>query len=254
MKKSIIAAALLGAALLTSCFGTAGMGGGTTATSVPRPSAATNSPTTTSTNTATVNQSSNTQGQTSANASSALGQILGNSGASNGVGGLLGSILGTFINTTNANTIVGTWTYKEPTIQFESSNLLAKAGGLAASQGIVNKITPFYEKLGIRPGVARLVLNPNQTCQITLSSKTISGTYTYDQTNGTITVKGTTGIRLFTAYISVSISQLALTLDTSNLINLISGLGGSSNSSILSGISGISSSYNGMKTGFLFTK
>lgn len=255
MKKSIIAVSAICTALLTSCFG-AGMGTGTgTGTTVARPSAATNSPAaTTTTATPAATTATTTPQANTSNASSALGQILGSAGSSNGVGGLLGSILGTFINTTNANTIVGSWTYKEPTIQFESSNLLAKAGGTAVSQSIVNKITPYYEKLGIKPGVARLVLNNNGTCQIALSNKTISGTYTYDNSNGTITVKGTTGTRLFTAYVSVSLSQLALTLDTTNLLSLLQGVGSSTGSSTLSSISGLASSFNGMKTGFLFVK
>lgn len=254
--KKVTLSAIIGTLLLSSCFGTAGMGGagmGGTSTTVARPSAATNDPSAQTVRPAT-NSTTNSAAAgtaTNGNSGSSISSILGQSG---GAGSILGSILGTFINTTNANTIIGSWTYKEPTIQFESSNLLAKAGGVAASQSIVNKISPYYEKLGIKPGVARLTLNQNGTCQISLSSKTISGTYTYDKNAGTITVKGSTGMKLFTAYVSVSLSQLALTLDTTNLLSMIQGLGTNSGNTTLSGISGLSSSFSGMKTGFLFTK
>ena len=255
MKKSIIAVSFICTTLLTSCFGTGlGTGAGTNSTTIARPSAATNSPTATTTNSPATATTPQTSANNGGNGGSALGQILGSSGATNGVGGILGSILGSFINTTNANTIIGTWTYKEPTIQFESSNLLAKAGGAVASQNIVNKITPYYEKIGIKPGVAKLILNNNGTCQIALSNKTISGNYTYDKTNGTITVKTNAGTKLFTAYISVTLSQLALTLDTSNLLSLLQGASSVTSNSTLSNISGIASSFSGMKTGFLFVK
>lgn len=132
--------------------------------------------------------------------------------------------------------------------------MLAQAGGAVASQTVVNKIQPYYEKLGIKAGIAKITLNQDNTCKISLSNKTISGTYTYDSTQGTITVKGSTGIKIFTAYASVSLSQLALTLDTTNLLNMLKSFGSSSSNTTLSSISGLASSFNGMKTGFLFTK
>ena len=123
-----------------------------------------------------------------------------------------------------------------------------------AGQSIVNKIAPYYEKVGLKAGVAKITLNKDNTCAIALSSKTVSGTYVFDSSTGTITVKGSTGVKLFTAYASVNMSQLALTLDTTNLLSLLQNVGSASGNSTLSSISSISSSFNGMKTGFLFTK
>lgn len=252
MKKSVIAVALVSTALLTSCFGTNGMATGSNAgASVPRPSAATNSSAAVTTTPAQTTGAANAT--SGSNTQTALGNLLGNvaSGNSNN---LLGSILGAFGATTNANTIVGTWTYKEPSIQFESSNFLAQAGGVVASQSMVKKLTPYYEKVGLKAGVATITLNANNTCAIVLSTRTINGTYSYNAQNGTITVTSAAGIKLFTAYASVSLSQLALTLDTSNLLNMLKNVGANSSNTTLSGISGISSSFNGMKTGFLFVK
>lgn len=198
--------------------------------------------------------SAGTYTSTQASSGNALGSLLNAAGGAQGATSLLGSILGAFTNTTNANSIVGTWTYKEPSIQFESSNLLAQAGGAVASQSIVNKIAPYYAKVGIKPGVAKLTLNKDNTCAITLSTKTINGTYTYDSSTGTITVKGATGLKLFTAYASVSLNQLALTLDTTNLLGMMQNVASKSSNSTLSTLSGLSSSFNGMKTGFLFVK
>lgn len=258
MKKSTYAVTLLCTALLTSCFGTTGgMGGGASTSNTPRPAAATNSPSSANANTPSTSAngtSANAQTSSSSNGTSALGNILGGMTQGSSAGSILGSIIGAFGGTTNAKTIIGTWTYKEPSVQFESSNLLAKAGGAVASQTVVNKIAPYYEKIGIKPGVAKLTLDNNNNCQIALSTKTIKGTYVYDNAAGTLTVKGSSGVKLFTAYISVSLNQLALTLDTSNLLSMIQGVGTNSSNSTLSTISSISGQFNGMKTGFLFTK
>ena len=51
--------------------------------------------------------------------------------------------------TTTAESIVGTWTFVGPDCQFESDNLLAQAGGVAAAQQIEEKLDPVYEKLGL---------------------------------------------------------------------------------------------------------
>lgn len=233
MKKSILAVALIGSALLTSCGMLGGQGSGTGSL---------------------LGGGNTTQTPATTGGNSALGSVLGSVlGGGNG-SSLLGSILGAFGASTNANTIVGKWTYSQPSIQFESQNLLAKAGGAVASQKVVDKIAPYYEKVGLKPGVANLTLNADKTCQITLSNKNISGTYTYDAQNGTLTVTSTAGIKLFTAYVSVSLNQLSLTLDTTNLLNMVKNVGASSSNSTLSSISSISSAFNGMKTGFLFVK
>jgi len=229
MKKSLIAVSLICTALLSSC----GMLGTGTATTDSASTAST-----TSSGTATNN---------------ILGALVNSATGSNG-SSLLSSIIGAFAGTTNATTIVGTWTYQQPSIQFDSSNLLAQAGGAVAGNTIVNKIQPYYEKVGLKAGVAKITLNSDNTCAITLASRTINGTYTYNSSAGTITFNGSTGIKLFTAYVSVSLSQLSLTLDTTNLLSLIQGLGSSTSNTTLSSISSISKSFSGMKTGFLFTK
>lgn len=232
MKKSILAVAILGTSLLTSCGMLGGQGAGN----------------------GSLLGTTNKQQTTTNNTGSALGSVLGSVlGGGNG-SSLLGSILGAFGASTNANTLIGTWTYSQPSIQFESSNLLAKAGGGVASQTIINKIAPYYEKVGLKPGVAKITLNQDKTCNIALSSKNISGTYVYDQAAGTLTVTSTVGVKLFTAYVSVSMNQLSLTMDTTNLLGMVQNIGSKSSNTTLSSISSVSKMFDGMKTGFLFTK
>jgi len=167
---------------------------------------------------------------------------------------LIGTVLGTFLGTTTTQSIVGTWIYKQPAVQFESSNLLAQAGGALASNTVSSKLSSYYEKVGIKPGVAKCVFNSNNSCTIQLGSQTISGTYVLDTNAGTISVTSTLGIKLFTAYISISANQLSLTMDASKLLSLFQTYGSKTNDTTISAISSLSKSYSGMKTGLLFTK
>ena len=167
---------------------------------------------------------------------------------------IIGSILGSFGNTTNESTILGTWTYQEPAVQFSSDNLLAKAGGSIASAKVVEKLSPYYEKLGIKAGEMTVTINEDKTCSYTIGSKTYSGTYTFDESANTMTIKMSL-LSLPTAYVSVSGSQLALTFDSTKILSLIQTAGAiTGNNSNLSQISEIAQAYDGMKTGFLFTK
>ena len=168
--------------------------------------------------------------------SSMLSSVLGTEGSTTGngaetIGNILGSIIGTFGQNTNQNTIVGTWTYSKPAVQFESESLLAKAGGTVASAKIVQELEPYYKKLGITSGKMSITLNEDKT--------RIYGSM----------------LKTSAAYVSVAGSQLSLTFDSTKLLTFAGVLGGLTGSgSTLSSIAQIAQNYDGMKTGFLFTK
>ncbi|MBP5217890.1 MAG: DUF4923 family protein [Bacteroidales bacterium] len=167
---------------------------------------------------------------------------------------IIGSILGSFGNTTDQASILGTWTYQEPAVQFTSDNLLAKAGGSIASAKVVEQLAPYYEKAGIKPGKMILTLNEDKTCSLAIGKKTYSGTYEFNEEAGTMDIK-TAAFNLPTAYVSVSGSQFALTFDSTKLLGMVQSAGKVTGSdSTLSQIASIAQAYDGMKTGFLFTK
>lgn len=167
---------------------------------------------------------------------------------------IIGSILGSFGNTTDQASILGTWTYQEPAVQFTSDNLLAKAGGSIASAKVVEQLKPYYEKVGIKPGKMILTLNEDKTCTLAVGKKTYSGTYEFNEEAGTMEIK-TSAFNLPTAYVSVSGSQFALTFDSTKLLGMVQSAGKVTGSdSALSQIASIAQAYDGMKTGFLFTK
>ncbi len=186
-----------------------------------------------------------------------LGSILGgltsakSQDDNSGIGSIIGQIVG---EVTGGNSIVGSWTYSEPSIQFESENMLAQAGGAMATRTVVNKIKPYYEKIGIKPGALAYTFNEDKTCIVTLAGKNIAGTYEYDSENHTIVITNKLGIKIMTAYATVSANNLALTFDATKLLTLVQSLGTKSTNTTLAGITALGKSIKGMKMGFMCVK
>ncbi len=248
MKKahySLVAMLMAGCVLLSSC-----MTSGTTTIPIGS-SAKQNSTTTAQTGTAIASALLAQQGQTNSTAAAAS-QILSAVNSGSLISGIVGLLAGGTANTSTS--IVGTWTYTEPTVQFQSENLLAQAGGIYAAQTIVSKLKPYYEKFGFKSGSMKMTFAADKTCSIVYGSKNITGTYTYDPATHVLNMKGQFGLINVSAFVTISANQLALTFDSSKLLALTSVLGGSGSTAQTSAISQLASSYTGMKTGFLFTK
>ncbi|MBR1928009.1 MAG: DUF4923 family protein [Bacteroidales bacterium] len=167
---------------------------------------------------------------------------------------ILGSVLGQFYDTTTKKALVGSWVYEEPAIQFESQNLLDKAGGVVASQNVADNIKPCFEALGFKTGGVRIDIREDNTCSLTLGDRTIDGTYEFDDETKRLSMKAGF-IPLPAAYLSIVNNQMAMTYDSSLLLNMIKAVGSvSSGQSSLASVAKLADSYDGMKTGFTFQK
>lgn len=71
----------------------------------------------------------------------------------------------------NANSLQGTWSYEKPCIAFESENVLASLGGVAASTKLENSLNNILNKVGFSSGKIDLTLNADSTGCITLGGK-----------------------------------------------------------------------------------
>ena len=186
---------------------------------------------------------------------SAIGSLFGGKKTSTiaSVVKILGSVLGQFYDTTTKTALVGKWSYDEPAIQFESDNLLKKAGGAVASQGVADKLVPYFEKIGFKQGNVALELREDNTCTYTFGGTSFDGTYEFDEVNKKLTLK-TSLIPLPTAYLSVVGDQMAMTFDSNKLLSPAQTVSQFSSQPTLTAISNLADSYDGMKTGFTFTK
>lgn len=175
------------------------------------------------------------------------------SSAASDAAAILGSIIGQVTGGMTVQSVVGTWVYTQPAVQFESDNLLAQAGGAVAATTVSNKLAPYYKKIGITPGKFIITFSNDGTCQVTSNGRQYPGTYTFDAKQHKLNISSTI-FNFPTAYATVSASDLALTFDSTKLLTIAQGVASKSTDATLSSLGSIASSFNGMKTGFTFRK
>lgn len=155
--------------------------------------------------------------------------------------------------TTTASSIIGTWTYAGPECQFESDNLLAKAGGEVAAKEVEEKIQKVYEKVGMDG--CQYTFNEDGSYSCTIKGKTSSGTYTFDSDAKTVTMKSKLGIKTV-AYVTVTGDSMSLVFKADKLMSVLKTItsAASSVNSTASTISSIADSYDGLRLGFELKK
>lgn len=155
--------------------------------------------------------------------------------------------------TTTASSIIGTWTYAGPECQFESDNLLAKAGGEVAAKEVEEKIQKVYEKVGMDS--CQYTFNEDGSYSCTVKGKTSSGTYTFDSDAKTVTMKSKLGIKTV-AYVTVTGDSMSLVFKADKLMSVLKTItsAASSVNSTASTISSIADSYDGLRLGFELKK
>ena len=154
---------------------------------------------------------------------------------------------------TTAASLKGTWTYTGPACEFESDNLLSKAGGSAVSIKIENKITPVLKKYGVQGIVYTFDGNGNYTTKI--KKRTIKGTYTFDSKKKTITFKPHYG-KEYTANVSILKNQMTLVFNADKLMHVLQTISNTAakQNSTAATINTLMKSYNGMRLGFRLKK
>lgn len=190
------------------------------------------------------------------NGGSVLGGLLGGlTGGNNGgaTSGIIGNIISTFASgiMTNQASIIGTWNYTKPCVQFESENLFAQAGGAVAASTAENKLAEYYSKAGITPGAFTVTFTQDGTCSMQVGNFPLSGRYTFDADKRIVNIQTPLGITI-PAYVSVSIGQMGLTFDATKVLSLFQTVMSSNSSSSV--VSSMVNSMNGMKIGFTFSK
>lgn len=154
---------------------------------------------------------------------------------------------------TTAASLKGTWTYTGPACEFESDNLLSKAGGSAVSTKIENNITPVLKKYGVQGIVYTFDGKGNYTTKI--KKRTIKGTYTFDSKKKTITFKPHYG-KEYTANVSILNNQMTLVFNADKLMHVLQTISNTAakQNSTAATINTLMKNYNGMRLGFRLKK
>ena len=144
--------------------------------------------------------------------------------------------------------MTGTWNYTGTALEFESDNLLQKAGGSLASATVEKKLDEQLEKIGIKPGQLSFTFNADSTFTVSVGSKPLKGTYSYDASTQKANLKLAKIVGL-NAKVNCTSSQLNLLFNADKLLQLLTSLSSKSNNNTLKSIGSLAESYDGMLVG-----
>lgn len=172
------------------------------------------------------------------------------------LGGIANSVIGD--KATTAETIVGSWRFTGPDCRFNSDNLLMQAGGEMASQKVEQTLSSVYDKLGLDGSSFEFDSDGSYSFSFTpLNSKPLStsGTYTFDSTDKTVTMKTKMGVTM-TANVIVTGSTMSLLFNADKLLTVLQGLTDlvsqvNSSASVFDSLVG---NYDGIQLGFELEK
>lgn len=208
---------------------------------------------TAATTTATAPASNSATGATSATSSLAgiLGSITGSSSTGNAVSKVLGTLLGT--SAVKQASLVGTWSYTQPCVAFESESVISNIGGSVASSKIQEKLQKGLTKAGIKPGKVALVFNSDSTFAITVGKRTTKGTYSVEGSDLTFTFNGGRSIK---ANVKLTLGTLQIAFKADKMLEIVSTIAtkASAYSSQMGNIATLLGQYKGMYLGMEFNK
>lgn len=156
---------------------------------------------------------------------------------------------------TGKNTVdmSGTWSYTGSAIEFESDNLLMKAGGAVAATTAEAKLNESLSKAGIKPGQMTFTFEADSTFNVNLGKRSLKGTYLYDATQKRVAMKFVKLINM-NAQVNCTSANMDLLFESDKLLQLITFLSSKSSNSTLKSISSLAGSYDGMMLGFSLEK
>lgn len=165
----------------------------------------------------------------------------------------ISKVVNALTGNTEAIDMTGTWTYTSSAVEFESENLLMKAGGAAAATMAENKLNEQLRKVGISDGKMTFTFNADSTFVSTVGKKKLSGTYSYDPSTQQVDLKYLRLLNLH-AKVNCTSSSMELLFNSDKLLKLMSFIGSKSNNTALKTVSSLADNYDGMMLGFELRK
>lgn len=185
-------------------------------------------------------------------AGEAVNKATGNSTVGNVAADLIGNLLGTAEVT--EKTMVGTWSYSQPCVAFESENVLASVGSSLVSTKVEKTMQNGLTKVGFTSGKVVMTLNEDKTGTIQYNGKPVNINWAVEGTNLTLTFpiinKGVTmNVKQTGGELQVAMKSDKLL----TLLNAITEKAGTVNSS-LGTLNTLTKNVKGMYMGLKFTK
>lgn len=185
-------------------------------------------------------------------AGEAINKATGNSTVGNVAADLVGNLLGTAEVT--EKTLVGTWSYSQPCVAFESENVLATLGSSVVSTKVEKTMQNGLTKVGFTSGKVVMTLNEDKTGTIQYNGKPVNINWAVEGTNLKLTFpivnKGVTmNVKQTGGDLQVAMKSDKLL----TLLNAITEKAGTVNSS-LGTLNTLTKNVKGMYMGLKFTK
>ena len=185
-------------------------------------------------------------------AGTAISKATGNSTVGDVASELIGDLLGT--SKVSDKSLIGTWSYTQPCVAFESENVLASLGSSVVSTKVETTMKNGLNKIGFTSGKVVMTLKEDKTGVIKYNGKGVDVNWAVEDTNLKLTFpllnKGVT----MNAKLSGNELQLAMKSDKLlTLLNAITQKAGTVNSS-LGTLNTLTKNVKGMYTGLKFTK
>ena len=185
-------------------------------------------------------------------AGEAINKATGNSTVGNVAADLVGNLLGTAEVT--EKTLVGTWSYSQPCVAFESENVLATLGSSVVSTKVEKTMQNGLTKVGFTSGKVVMTLNEDKTGTIQYNGKPVNINWAVEGTNLKLTFPLLNQGVTMNAKLTGGELQLAMKSDKLlTLVKAITSKVGTANST-LGTLNTLTKNVKGMYMGLKFTK
>lgn len=185
-------------------------------------------------------------------AGTAISKATGNSTAGNVASDIIGNLLGT--SKVSDKSLVGTWSYSQPCVAFESENVLASVGSSVVSSKVESTMKNGLTKIGFTSGKVVMTLKEDKTGTIKFNGKGVDVNWAVDGTNLKLTFPVVNkGVTMNT---KLSGSELQVAMNSDKLLTLLNAItqkAGTVNSS-LGTLNSLTKNVKGMYMGLKFTK
>lgn len=185
-------------------------------------------------------------------AGTAVSKATGNSTVGDVAANLLGNLLGT--TTVSEKSLIGTWTYSQPCVAFESENVLATIGSSVVSSKAETTLKNGLTKIGFSSGKVVMTLNEDKTGTITYNGKAVKVNWGVDGTNLKLTFPLIN--KSVTMNTKIEGGELQVAMKADKLLTLANAITSKAStvSSSLGTLNTLTKNVKGMYMGLQFTK
>lgn len=181
-----------------------------------------------------------------------LSSLLNSSIVKNAVSTVVGDAL------VSTATVAGQWNFSGIAVEFESEETSNTITGIALASTIETKLNEMCTEYGITGTDYYYIFGSDNTFSCNIEGESVSGTYSLDSDNGTITLNHEVlediNLGSITANISVIISDMTLMFRADKLLEIFTGITSSIDNETLAALTAIAQSYDGLLLGFELSK